>query len=293
MDFYNINKKEEQSDRMKSGIITVIVWSALLLFVFLYKVQNIIPKKDEIVSTMLVNFGDNRNGNGEEEPADQEGSLAAVTEVKSEEPAAQPKETNLQPEKSLKKESSKDKVLTGTDIKNSVKKTEKTNVSAKNTSTKETTAAKNNNKNSKTNAEKANSNTGSGDGKGNAAIGNLIKGRGTKAGTQGDGGTIGNAGDPLGGEGNGDSRIGIDRKLISFIPGTMGRGGAQPTHNCTSSGSISISYTVDKSGNVTSARRSGGSSDPCIVSTTTAWVKKYVKAEKANLSSSGTYKISF
>jgi len=85
----------------------------------------------------------------------------------------------------------------------------------------------------------------------------------------------------------------VDRKLVGFIPGTMGRGGSQPSHKCSASGSITIAYTVDKAGNVISAKRSGGSSDPCIVSTTTSWVKKYVKAEKANFSSSGTYKITF
>ena len=57
-----------------------------------------------------------------------------------------------------------------------------------------------------------------GDGKGTAAIGNLLKGRGTKDGSQGDGGKAGNAGDPLGGDGNGDSKIGVDRKLTGYIP---------------------------------------------------------------------------
>ncbi|MFZ4929763.1 hypothetical protein [Chryseobacterium sp. Mn2064] len=102
-----------------------------------------------------------------------------------------------------------------------------------------------------------------------------------------------NAGDPLGGDGNGNSKVGIDRKLIGYIPGTMGRGGVQPSHICTASGSITITYTVDKAGNVVSARRSGGVSDSCIVSTSIGWIKKYVKAEKADVSSTGTYKITF
>jgi hypothetical protein len=62
----------------------------------------------------------------------------------------------------------------------------------------------------------------------------------------------------------------------------MGRGGAQPVHSCKASGSITLAYTVDKAGNVISVRRSGGISDPCIVSTSIQWVKQYVKAEKAN-----------
>ena len=73
----------------------------------------------------------------------------------------------------------------------------------------------------------------------------------------------------------------------------MGRGGNQPSQNCSASGSIRVSYTVDKAGNVVSARRSGGVSDPCVVSTSVSWVKKYVKAERANTSSTGTYKIVF
>ena len=73
----------------------------------------------------------------------------------------------------------------------------------------------------------------------------------------------------------------------------MGRGVSQPSQKGTANGSITISYTVDKSGNVVSARRSGGVSDPCVVSTSVDWVKRYVKAERANTSSTGTYKITF
>lgn len=40
---------------------------------------------------MLINFGDNRNGKGAEEPANQEGSLAAIANPSLEEaPAEQP-----------------------------------------------------------------------------------------------------------------------------------------------------------------------------------------------------------
>lgn len=293
MDYYSINKKEERKDKFKSGIITAIIWSVLLLFVFLYKIVHVIPKQNEVVSAMLINFGDNRNGNGEEEPANQEGSLAATAEPQNPEPVAQPNQENAEPEVLVKKENVKEKILTGNNEKTSVKKTEKTDVSPKTSTPKKNTAPKNPTTNTKTGATTANSTTGNGDGKGTAAIGNLLKGRGSKTGTQGNGGTIGNAGDPLGGDSNGDSKIGVDRKLVGFIPGTMGRGGAQPSHNCSASGSITISYTVDKAGNVVSARRSSGVSDACVVSTTIAWVKKYVKAEKANFSSTGTYQITF
>lgn len=289
-----INKDEENRDRIKSALLSILIWSAILLFVFLYKLKpKPQEKQPEIVTTMLVNFGDNRNGNGAEEPADQPGSLAAVAEV-TPEPAETPvPETKTvikpEPQPETKKSEAKDKIITGNNSKVSVPKKEESKKSDKTTAT-STSATKNT---KKSGAATANSKTGNGDGKGTAAIGNLIRGRGTKAGSQGDGDGIGNAGDPLGGDGNGDSKVGIDRKLVGFIPGTMGRGGSQPANNCTASGTITVAYTVDKAGNVVSARRSGGTADPCISSNAVSWVKKYVKAEKSNTSSTGTYKITF
>ena len=239
---------------------------------------------------MLINFGDNRNGNGAEEPANQEGSLASADiyipeELKTPEP--QPQEIVETP-KAVEKPA--EKIITGKSEKTSAVKTEKTE--KKSTKSSETTASK-----ATTSKTSSTSNTttknAQGDGQGTAAIGNLIKGRGTKTGAQGTDGTVGNSGDPLGGKGDGDSKIGVDRKLISYIPGTMGKGGEQPSHNCTANGTITISYTVDKAGNVISARRSSGISDPCVVTAAVIWVKKYVKAEKASTNSTGTYKITF
>ena len=289
-----INTNEERKDKIKSAIVTAIIWSVVLLFIFLYTFQQTFPKQDEVVNAMLINFGDNRNGNGIEEPANQEGSLAAATDISEPQPVETPiskpePNTNLEKKTELKKTEIKDKIITGNSSKNAISKKE----DSKNTKNSKTSLASTSTKKTKTSATTANSKTGNGDGKGNAAIGNLIRGRGTKAGSQGTGTGIGNNGDPLGGDGNGDSKIGVDRRLVGFIPGTMGRGGAQPSHNCSGNGSISIAYTVDKAGNVVSARRSSGVSDPCIVSTTVSWVKRYVKAEKAGFSSSGTYKITF
>ncbi|MCW3160648.1 ferric siderophore ABC transporter substrate-binding protein [Chryseobacterium oryctis] len=291
-----VNKDEQNRDRIKSALLSILIWSAILLFVFLYKLKPDLQQEPEVITTMLVNFGDNRNGDGVEEPAEQEGSLASVTEEVTSEPIETPvPETKTiikpepKPEPVIKKSEPKDKVVTGNNSKVSAPKKEE----SKKSDIKETVASSSSKNTKKSGATTANSKTGSGDGKGNAAIGNLIKGRGTKAGSQGDGTGIGNAGDPLGGDGNGDSKVGIDRKLVGFIPGTMGRGGSQPANNCTASGTITIAYTVDKAGNVVSARRSSGTSDPCISSNAISWVKKYVKAEKANTSSTGTYKITF
>ena len=274
------HKKAEERDRRNSAVITFIISLLVFLGIFFYKFTNITEKPEEI-TTMLINFGDNQNGAEAEEPANQDGSLAANTEIANPEPVKEViAETKPEPKPAVTKPVIKEKILTGSNTKVSVPKTEKaTKAAPANTSA--------------TKASTPNSTTGTGDGKGTAAIGNLIKGRGTKTGTQGTNGTAGNQGDPLGGDGDGDSKIGVDRNLIGFIPGTMGRGGAQPSHNCSASGTISIAYTVDKAGNVISARRSGGISDPCISSTSVSWVKKYVKAEKASTSSTGTYRITF
>ena len=305
MKTYTSDTRESNKDKIKSGILSILIWSAILLFVFIYKLKPTEEDPDkEIVTTMLVNFGDNRNGSGVEEPSNQEGSLASKVEESLVEPTpaenkAEPKPTVETKKAEPKKEIAKEKVLSGNNSKVSVPKKEepkKNNKASKNaskTGAKTSSASTSSKDNAKGGAKTANSKTGSGDGKGNAAIGNLIKGRGTKAGSQGIGSGVGNSGDPLGGDGNGDSKVGVDRKLVSYIPGTMGRGGAQPNHSCSASGSITISYTVDKAGNVVSAHRSGGISDPCVSSTSVSWVKKYVKAERANVSFTGTYKITF
>ena len=283
------HKRDERIDKLKSATLTALISALLFLLIFYYQFVREIPKEEK-VTTMLINFGDNRNGNGAEEPANQEGSLASADiyipeELKTPEP--QPQEIVETP-KAVEKPA--EKIITGKSEKTTAVKTEKSE--KKSTKSSETTASKTTT--SKTSStSKTTTKNAQGDGKGTAAIGNLIKGRGTKTGTQGTDGTVGNSGDPLGGKGDGDSKIGVDRKLISYIPGTMGKGGEQPSHNCTASGTITISYTVDKAGNVISARRSSGISDPCVVTAAVIWVKKYVKAEKASTNSTGTYKITF
>ena len=281
MDYSIQHKRNEEKDRRRSAIITLLISLVLFLGIFFYKFTKITEKPEQI-TTMLINFGDNQDGAEAEEPANQEGSLAASSEVT--EPVQE-----IVPEAKL--EPVKEKIITGNNPKASTPKAEKV-VKAK-TPTNSTPAKTTPKKATPTKATTPKSNTGSGDGKGTAAIGNLLKGRGSKTGTQGTTGITGNAGDPLGGDGNGDSKIGIDRKLVGFIPGTMGRGGAQPSHSCSASGNINIAYTVDKAGNVLSARRSGGASDACVVSTSVSWVKRYVKAEKSSSSSTGTYSITF
>lgn len=274
------NKKSENTDRRKSAIITFLISALIFLGIFFYKFTKITEKPEEF-TTMLINFGDNQDGPEQEEPASQDGSLAANTEVTVPEPVQEEVSiTKPEPKIHVPKPIIKEKIITGNNTKATTPKAEKATPATK----PKTTAKK---------AATPNAKTGSGDGKGTAAIGNLIRGRGTKTGTQGTTGTTGNQGDPLGGDGNGDSKIGVDRNLIGFIPGTMGRGGAQPSHSCSASGTINIAYTVDKAGNVVSARRSGGISDACAASVSVDWVKRYVKAERATTSSTGTYRITF
>ncbi len=291
-DYAIIHKKNSDQDRRKSAFLTLLISALVFLTIFFYQFTQTI-EKPEVVTTMLINFGNNQQGLQTEEPQNQDGSPAAeIVPVPVEEaPKAVAEPIKVETPKPVAKE----KLITGNNTKATVSKAEpakkssakKSEAVTTKTSEKKAATAKNS-------TPATTSKTGTGDGKGTAAIGNLIKGRGTKPSSQGSGTeTTGNAGDPLGGDSNGDSKIGVDRKLIGFIPGTMGRGGGQPTHNCTASGTINIAYTVDKSGNVTTARRLSGISDPCAVKTTVAWVKQYVKAEKANTQSTGTYKITF
>ena len=281
------HQRNERKDQLKSATITALITALLFLLIFYYQFVREIPKEEK-VTTMLINFGDNRNGNGAEEPVNQEGSLASPEiyipeELKTPEPTS---EKAVETPKAVEKPA--EKLVTGKSEKATIAKSDKKEKVADKTTTASKTTTSKTSSVANTSNKKA-----QGDGQGTAAIGNLIKGRGTKSGSQGNDGATGNAGDPLGGNGNGDSKIGVDRKLISFIPGTMGRGGEQPPHNCNASGTVNIAYIVDKSGNVTSARRGSGISDPCVVTAAIIWVKKYVKAEKSTSNSTGVYKITF
>ena len=90
-----------------------------------------------------------------------------------------------------------------------------------------------------------------------------------------------------------ESKIGVDRKLIAGIPGTMNYKGKLPTNNVREKGTIEIAYTVDKNGNVISAMRVGGLRSRNTINNAVTLVKKYVKAEKAQTNSTGIYTINF
>ena len=100
MNDHRINSREENKDKLKSGILTAIIWSLLLLFVFVYKFTEKITDKKEVVTQMLINFGDNRNGNGAEEPANQEGGLASKANPSVVETPAEPESKTKITEKS-------------------------------------------------------------------------------------------------------------------------------------------------------------------------------------------------
>jgi len=263
-------KNGETRDKLKSATITIVIWSVVLLFVGLYSVEINFPRRAEV---MLINFGDNLSGVGIDEPKSQEGSIMSTKDKATEK---NPDEKKIAESKSVRPKV-KEKVITGKSEKkiNRPPSTEK----IESESSKKDFVSNSDDESSKQ--------------KGISAVSNLLKGRGTKAGAQGSGDDFGNMGDPLGGDGYGESVIGIDRKLVSFIPGTMGRGGIQPSHSCTSSGTIDLSYIVDKAGNVISVERLSGLPDPCVLSTSIEWIKKYVKAEKSHFFSSGTYHITF
>ena len=90
-----------------------------------------------------------------------------------------------------------------------------------------------------------------------------------------------------------ESKIGVDRKLISGIPGTNNYKGKLPGHNVKEKGSITISYVVDANGNVISAQRVGGLRSRNTINNAITMVKKHVKAEKGKTQSTGTYTIEF
>ncbi|WP_313098461.1 hypothetical protein [Epilithonimonas sp.] len=89
------------------------------------------------------------------------------------------------------------------------------------------------------------------------------------------------------------TKIGKDRILTGFIPGTMGKAGKLPSHNCKTKGQLVMFITVDKAGNVTNAGRSSGIKDPCNITAAVIWTKQYVKAKKSQNISQGTYTINF
>ena len=89
------------------------------------------------------------------------------------------------------------------------------------------------------------------------------------------------------------TKIGKDRLLTAFIPGTMGKAGKLPSHNCKAKGELVMYITVDKAGNVTNAGRNKGISDPCNITAAVIWLKQYVKAKKSQNISQGTYTIVF
>ena len=90
-----------------------------------------------------------------------------------------------------------------------------------------------------------------------------------------------------------ESKIGVDRKLISGIPGTNNYKGKLPAHSVKEKGFITISYVVDANGRVISAQRVGGLRSRNAINNAVTMVKKHVKAEKGKTQSTGTYTIEF
>lgn len=90
-----------------------------------------------------------------------------------------------------------------------------------------------------------------------------------------------------------ESKIGVDRKLISGIPGTNNYKGKLPAHSVKEKGSITISYVVDANGRVISAQRVGGLRSRNAINNAITMVKKHVKAGKGKTQSTGTYTIEF
>ncbi|MDR2122260.1 MAG: ferric siderophore ABC transporter substrate-binding protein [Flavobacteriaceae bacterium] len=285
---------ENKKERVLSGIITFLISALLLFFILTYKTvfTTITPPSYidilfEMEDDLGANYGTDAVGLGEEEPIEQDVLSGAGGGALIENPESAASSAADQKENSS--------YLTDTDSK------EKTSIAPKKTTPKKTNTkttsntAKNTPKTSNTPPGAGVGNAG-GNAKGNAAVGALISGKGksTTSTGEGTGGRPGqNQGVETGGEGSGGEGIGNGRKLIGFIPGTMGRGGKVPEHDCTESGSITFSYTVDKNGNITSVNRKSGVRSACLVNTGIKWIKQYVKADKGTQSVSGVYRINF
>lgn len=280
--------KEELKDRIKSMGITLFLAVIFLLFLYFYKIVRVRKEEKITTTTMIVNF---QTGINSKPPKTTENNKE--NEIKSADVSIQNGKISLpKPHKLDKKEVSenREKIITG---KNSQYKVVKNNPTAyKNEKIKSNQIISKNNSNPFLTRAKESSVVDKSRQQSNTAIGNLIKG---KALSKENGIASGRGTDPLA-LGRASAKVGTgvgDRKLIQFIPGTMGHGGVQPTHSCSAKGTVRISYTVDKSGNVISAYYVSGISEPCAVSTSVSWVKKYVKAEKSTGTSTGIYTIVF
>ena len=118
------HQRNERKDQLKSATITALITALLFLLIFYYQFVREIPKEEK-VTTMLINFGDNRNGNGAEEPANQEGSLASSEiyipeELKTPEPTS---EKAVETPKTVEKPA--EKLVTGKSEKATIAKSDK------------------------------------------------------------------------------------------------------------------------------------------------------------------------
>src|SRR5690606_20050256 len=106
------HKRNEQNDRRKSAVITFLFSLLVFLGIFFYQfTRTVIPHQE--ITTMLINFGDLRDGDGTEEPAPQEGSFASSDEMMQPQPAA------------ITSPAVNEKVITGNNTSMTTPKTEK------------------------------------------------------------------------------------------------------------------------------------------------------------------------
>lgn len=300
-DSYKIKYYDNKKEKLISGIITLIISAAILSFILTYKTVFLTmtpPAYIDInfdMDDMGANFGTDEVGLGDEEPIDQDVLSGEGGEVQS--------VTNLEDKSSQdskQEEENKPILANQNKTKDIVPEPAKKTVIKKKDKTKPVTKINSktipNKTKSKTVAGVGNKSSTGGNSKGNAALGNLIKGKGTGTFSTGEGtgGRPGqNQGVETGGNGSGGEGIGNGRKLVSFIPGTMGRGGKVPEHSCNGSGTIIFSYTLDKNGNVISVSRKSGINNTCLLNTGIKWIKQYVKGNAGTRSVTGTYKINF
>ncbi len=264
-------QKQEQKAKMLSGIITTIIGITVLLLVLFYTWTE---KRISRQVSILVNFT--------EEPKIQEAIPKIIPITKS-------NIIDVSNSKGSKAQSSNQSTsATGNKFSSTKPKADVvSNDASKNNAA--VSAKKNNAQTAGTTDEEKRRRN-----EANNAINQLLKGK-TRGGdgTSPTGRGTGNAeGD---GDGNGgDGRFGSGgRKLVGFIPGTEGKGGDIPSHNCSASGTITFRYTVDKTGKVIDADRISGLSNPCAIQKGKEWIFNYVRANAGAKSESSTYRITF
>jgi len=284
--------KEDNKSKRDSAILTTLISGAILLFIFLFRTTPSIEQRPEPIA---IQFSD-EVVTDPPRPQIKELIVPKPVERITKDAGGSPSRVAVGSNKDVSAKGTKNSSVNHERLK--VKSNDvadnKEEIKAKPISAPKKETAKEENKSNNKSSNKALDNllknrnkTG---GNGNRTHGNVDGNDGT---TDGNGNGSGKGNGSGNGIGNGNKIGEGGRNLVSYIPGTMGKGGEMPAQNCNSTGRIWFEYTVDKSGKVISVNRKKGSSEPCLVQAGQNWIRKYVRANQGNSTATGTYDIEF